>query len=63
MFALGVPGSGTTAVMLGALIMFGLRPGPEMFDKNSALVWAVIASMYIGNVLLLVMNLPLVFRC
>ena len=59
MFALGVPGSGTTAVMLGALIMFGLRPGPEMFDKNSALVWAVIASMYIGNVLLLIMNLPL----
>ena len=59
MFALGVPGSGTTAVMLGALIMFGLRPGPEMFTNNSDLVWAVIASMYIGNVLLLVMNLPL----
>jgi putative tricarboxylic transport membrane protein len=59
MFALGVPGSGTTAVMLGALIMFGLRPGPEMFVQNSTLVWAVIASMYIGNVLLLIMNLPL----
>ncbi len=59
MFALGVPGSGTTAVMLGALIMFGLRPGPEMFVQNSGLVWAVIASMYIGNVLLLIMNLPL----
>jgi putative tricarboxylic transport membrane protein len=59
MFALGVPGSGTTAVMLGALIMFGLRPGPEMFTTNSALVWAVIASMYIGNLLLLLMNLPL----
>jgi putative tricarboxylic transport membrane protein len=59
MFALGVPGSNTTAVMLGALIMFGIRPGPEMFDKNTELVWAVIASMYIGNVILLVMNLPL----
>jgi putative tricarboxylic transport membrane protein len=59
MFALGVPGSGTTAVMLGALIMFGLRPGPEMFTTNSSLVWAVVASMYIGNIILLVMNLPL----
>ena len=59
MLALGVPGSGTTAIILGALIMFGIRPGPEMFDKNAALVWAVIASMYIGNVLLLIMNLPL----
>ena len=40
MLALGVPGSGTTAIILGALIMFGLRPGPELFDKNSELVWA-----------------------
>ena len=59
MLALGVPGSGTTAIILGALIMFGVRPGPELFEKNSALVWAVIASMYIGNLMLLVMNLPL----
>jgi putative tricarboxylic transport membrane protein len=59
MFALGVPGSGTTAIMLGALIMFGLRPGPEMFTTNATLVWTVIASMYVGNVLLLIMNLPL----
>ena len=59
MFALGVPGSGTTAVMLGALIMFGMRPGPEMFTTNANLVWAVIASMLIGNFLLLIMNLPL----
>ncbi len=59
MFSLGVPGSNTTAVMLGALIMFGLRPGPEMFTTNSGLVWAVIASMSIGNVILLIMNLPL----
>jgi putative tricarboxylic transport membrane protein len=59
MLSLGVPGSGTTAIILGALIMFGLRPGPELFQNNSELVWAVIASMYIGNLLLLVMNLPL----
>jgi putative tricarboxylic transport membrane protein len=59
MLALGVPGSGTTAIILGALIMFGVRPGPELFEKNSELVWTVIASMYIGNVILLVMNLPL----
>jgi putative tricarboxylic transport membrane protein len=59
MFALGVPGSNTTAVMLAALIMFGLRPGPDMFTTNATLVWAVIASMFIGNLILLVMNLPL----
>jgi putative tricarboxylic transport membrane protein len=59
MLSLGVPGSGTTAVILGALIMFGVRPGPEMFTTNANLVWALIASMFIGNVILLVMNLPL----
>jgi len=59
MLSLGIPGSGTTAIMLGALLMFGIRPGPEMFTKNSELVWAVIASMLIGNFLLLIMNLPL----
>jgi putative tricarboxylic transport membrane protein len=59
MLALGVPGSGTTAVILGALIMFGVRPGPEMFTTNASLVWALIASMLIGNVILLIMNLPL----
>jgi len=59
MLSLGVPGSGTTAIILGALIMFGVRPGPDLFQNNAELVWAVIASMYIGNFLLLVMNLPL----
>lgn len=60
MFALGIPGSNTTAVMLGALIMFGLRPGPALFEQNPDFVWAVIASMYVGNALLLLLNLPLV---
>jgi putative tricarboxylic transport membrane protein len=60
MFALGIPGSNTTAVMLGALIMFGLRPGPALFEQNPEFVWTVIASMFVGNALLLAMNLPLV---
>jgi putative tricarboxylic transport membrane protein len=59
MFALGIPGSNTTAVMLGALIMFGLRPGPQLFEQHSEFVFGVIASMYIGNVVLLILNLPL----
>ena len=59
MFALGIPGSGTTAIMLGALIMFGLQPGPQLFEKNADLVWGVIASMYVGNAILLLLNLPL----
>lgn len=59
MFALGIPGSGTTALMLGALIMFGMRPGPDMFTTNGDLIWGVIASLYIANFLLLILNLPL----
>ena len=59
MLALGVPGSGTTAVMLGALIMFGLRPGPQLFEQSPDLVWGIIASMYVGNFILLLLNLPL----
>jgi len=60
LLTLGVPGSGTTAVMLGALLIHGLRPGPMLFEKHPDFVWAVIASMYIGNVMLLILNLPLV---
>jgi putative tricarboxylic transport membrane protein len=60
MFALGIPGSNTTAIMLGALIMFGLRPGPALFEQNPDFVWTVIASMFVGNVLLLLLNLPFV---
>jgi putative tricarboxylic transport membrane protein len=60
LLCLGIPGSGTTAIMLGALIMFGLQPGPLLFTTQPEFVWGLIASMYIGNVLLLVLNLPLV---
>jgi putative tricarboxylic transport membrane protein len=58
-FALGIPGSNTTATMLGALVMFGLRPGPQLFEQSPDLVWGIIASMFIGNAILLVLNIPL----
>lgn len=60
LLTLGIPGSGTTAVMLGALILLGLDPGPLLFTNNPDVVWPLIASLYIGNVALVVLNLPLV---
>jgi putative tricarboxylic transport membrane protein len=60
MLTLGIPGSGTTAILLAALILWGLKPGPLMIQENPALFWGLVASMYIGNVMLLVLNLPLV---
>ena len=60
LLALGIPGSGATAVMLGALMLYGLRPGPMLFTTNPDFVWAIIASMFIGNIILLIMNLPMV---
>ena len=60
MLTLGVPGSGTTAVMLGALMLYNIQPGPQLFTEQPRLVGGLVASMYIGNILLLVMNLPLV---
>jgi putative tricarboxylic transport membrane protein len=60
LLTLGIPGSGSTAVMLGILILYGLQPGPLLFTKSPEIVWPIIASMYIGNVALLVLNLPLV---
>ncbi len=60
LLTLGIPGSGTTAVMLGALIAYGIEPGPRMFVERPEIFWAVIMSMYLGNVFLLVLNLPLI---
>ncbi len=60
LLTLGIPGSGTTAVMLGALISFGIQPGPRLFVERPDVFWSVILSMYIGNVILLVLNLPLI---
>jgi putative tricarboxylic transport membrane protein len=59
LFTLGIPSSPTIAVLMGAFLMHGLMPGPQLFQKNPDFVWAVIASMFIGNFILLIMNLPL----
>jgi putative tricarboxylic transport membrane protein len=60
MLTLGIPGSGTTAILLGALLLFNVTPGPLMFSQRPEIAWGLIASMYIGNVALLIINLPLV---
>jgi putative tricarboxylic transport membrane protein len=58
LLALGIPGSATTAVLLGAFILFGLRPGPLLLTDHPEVFWGLIASMYVGNVMLLFLNLP-----
>lgn len=59
MLTLGVPGSGTTAIMLGALLILGLQPGPLLFEQHADIAWGVIASMFLGNVVCAVINIPL----
>jgi putative tricarboxylic transport membrane protein len=60
MLTLGIPGSSTTAVLLAALVLWGFKPGPLFIPENPAMFWGLVASMYIGNLMLLVLNLPLV---
>jgi putative tricarboxylic transport membrane protein len=60
LLALGIPGSATTAIMLVAFQLYGLQPGPTLLENNKELVWGLIASLYVANVLLVVLNLPLV---
>ena len=60
MLTLGIPGSGTTAVMIGALTLYNITPGPLLFQQQPDLVWGLIASMFIGNVILLILNIPMV---
>jgi putative tricarboxylic transport membrane protein len=60
LLTLGIPISSTTAILLGAFQNYGIQPGPQLFTSSAALVWALIASLYIGNVMLLVLNLPMV---
>lgn len=60
LLSLGIPGSATTALLLFVFMMYGLQPGPLLFQSDPGLVWAIIASMYVGNVVLLALNLPLV---
>jgi len=60
MLALGVPGSGTTAVLLAVLLALNITPGPLLFTQNPDVVWGLIAALFIGNVMLLAMNIPMV---
>ena len=60
LLTLGIPGSGTTAIMLGALIAYGIQPGPMLMQEHPDVFWSVIISMYFGNVILLILNLPLI---
>ncbi|MFC4410795.1 tripartite tricarboxylate transporter permease [Chungangia koreensis] len=60
LLTLGIPGSGTTAILMGALIMYNIQPGPLLFDEHPEVAWGLIASMFIGNLMLLILNMPLV---
>jgi putative tricarboxylic transport membrane protein len=60
LLTLGLPGGAVTAVLLGAFIMYGIQPGPLMFKEHPDVVWGLIDSMYVGNVMLLILNLPLI---
>jgi len=60
LLTLGIPGSGTTAILLGALIALNVNPGPRLMIDNPSVFWSVIISMYIGNIVLLILNLPLI---
>lgn len=60
MLALGVPGSATTAVMLGAFLVLDIQAGPMLFLERPDVVWGLIAALYLGNIMLLILNLPLI---
>ncbi len=60
LLTLGLPGGSATAIMLSALVLWGVKPGPLMMEERPDVFWGLVASMYIGNVMLLVLNLPLV---
>jgi putative tricarboxylic transport membrane protein len=60
MLTLGIPGSGTTAVLLVVFMIYGIQPGPRLMIDHADIVWALIASLYISNVMLLILNLPLI---
>ena len=60
LLTLGIPTSATAAILLGAFQNYGLQPGPQLFQAQAELVWGLIASLYVGNVILLILNLPLI---
>jgi putative tricarboxylic transport membrane protein len=60
LLTLGIPGGGTTAILLSALVLWGVKPGPLMMTESPDGFWGLVASLYIGNVMLLILNLPMV---
>ncbi|MEK1939357.1 MAG: tripartite tricarboxylate transporter permease, partial [Pseudomonas sp.] len=60
MLTLGVPGSGTTAVMIGALTLYNITPGPMLFQEQPDIVWGLIASLFIANIMLVILNIPMI---
>lgn len=60
LLTLGIPGSGTTAILMGAFIMYNIQPGPLLFEEHPQVAWGLIASMFLGNLMLLILNMPLV---
>jgi putative tricarboxylic transport membrane protein len=60
LFTLGIPATPTVAIIMGAFMMHGIVPGPFLFKEHPAMVWGIIASFYVGNVILLILNLPLI---
>lgn len=60
LLTLGIPGSGTTAILLGALVALNVSPGPSLIEDRPEIFWSVIISMYVGNLVLLLLNLPLI---
>jgi len=60
MLTLGIPGSASTAIMLGALMIYGIEPGPQLFQEHPKLVWGLISSLFVGNFVLLILNIPLI---
>ncbi|AEI44597.1 tripartite tricarboxylate transporter permease [Paenibacillus mucilaginosus] len=60
LLTLGIPSSGTTAIMMGAFIMYNVQPGPLLFQDHPQLAWGVIASMFVGNLMLIILNMPMV---
>jgi putative tricarboxylic transport membrane protein len=60
LFSLGIPSNAFNAVLLGALMIYGLQPGPLLIKSNPDFFWGVLSSMYVGNVMLLILNLPLI---
>ena len=60
LLALGIPSSATTSVLMGAFMMYNVAPGPLLFEKHPVVAWGVIASMFLGNLMLLILNMPLV---